>query len=134
MFDIVKKIGKVFRSKSDKTQSNVSLTKDHTLCSIHIELNYDNEISIRYFWPKFDEVNQEHIGTVANSFGTLLFLINNGLLKVDMVETLSHTIDPNNPFDNQFTESTLMQWLDLLNSTKNDPIVSPSTVFGQYKQ
>lgn len=134
MFDIVKKISKVFQSKSDETKLNASLTNDNILCSVHIELNYDNEISIRYFWPKFDKINQEHIDTVANSFGTLLFLINNGHLKADMVETLSHTVDPNNEFDSQFTESTLMQWLNLLSATKNDPIVSPSTVFGQYKQ
>lgn len=134
MFDIVKKIAKTFQTKTVKQQANTTLTNSNVLCSINIELNYNNDISIRYFWPKFEDSNQEHITTVAQNFGTLLFLINEGHLKPDMVETLSYTIDQNNQFDSQFTESTLLQWLDLLNSSKNDPIISPSTAFGQYKK
>lgn len=134
MFDIVKKIGQVFKTKLEPITHENAVADSNILCSVNIELHYDNEIGIRYFWPKFDEANYDHIKTVSQSFGTLLFLINEGHLKGDMVETLSHTVDKDNKFDSKFTETTLQQWLDLINVVRNDPIVPPSTVFGQYKQ
>jgi hypothetical protein len=119
--------------KNNTTESTSNKEKD-ILCSVNIELSYNNEISIRYFWPQFDSTNEDRINNIAQSFGTLLFLINEGHIKADMVETLSHTVDKDNVYDRQFTEEILQQWLDLINISKNNPIISPSTVFGQYKQ
>ena len=134
MFNIVQKIAQFFQTKIESRTNASGLADSNILCSVNIELNYDNEMSIRYFWPKFDDINHEHINLVSQGFGALLFLINDGYLKADMVETLSHTIDKDNKFDNKFAEATLQQWLDLINTVRNNPIISPSTVFGQYKQ
>jgi hypothetical protein len=132
MYNLVKKLKQaIYKDTAPESTNNKD---NHVLCSVNIELSYDNEIGIRYFWPQFDSTNEDRINNIAQSFGTLLFLINEGHIKADMVETLSHTVDKDNTYDRKFTEEILQQWLDLINISKNNPIVSPSTVFGQYKQ
>lgn len=127
------------------TKANNSLNlkakeeKENVLCSVSIELTHDGAIDLRYFWPKFDENNKEHIVTIAYRFGRLLYMINSGLLEKDMVDTLSNPKDKNNIFDREFTKNVLTEWLqamdeELNNRSNSDPVVSPSNVFGQYKQ
>lgn len=131
MFDFVKKIV----SKKQHTEQNNSVNlSNNVVCSINIELYDDNDIGIKYFWPKFDSQNHKHLIDIAQSFGTMLYLLNHGHIKFDMVETLSRTIDVNNKYDYEFTEETFRQWLSLINKNNNDPIVSPSIAFKQYKQ
>lgn len=123
-----------FFSKTNK-KNNTEETRDDILCSVNIELAHDGTIGIRYFWPKFTEKNDQHIYNIAHDFGILLYMINSGLLEKDMVETLAHTKDKDNVFDQQFTTYVLREWLKAVDSsTNNNPIVSPSNVFGQYKQ
>jgi hypothetical protein len=118
------KLGKIDEPKNKK--------QDNILCSVNVELMYDGTISIRYFWPKFDENNLKHINSVSRDFGTMLYMINNGYLEKDMIETLSHTIDKDNDFDKEFTKGCLAQWATNINY--EGPVISPTKVFGQYQK
>lgn len=126
MFKLIKSIFRGNRSETEQSTNSV-------LCSVNIELNYNQEISIKYFWPEFNKNNDSHLTDVAHSFGSLLYLVNHGHLKIDMIETLSHTVNPNNNYDIQFSEEVFKRWLDMISADKGNPMVSPSTVFKQYK-
>lgn len=109
------------------------LKKKH-LCGINIEINYDDSINIHCNWPNFDSINSQHLETIAKKYGTMLFMINNGLLKEDIIDTLIKFDDINNKYDAEFVNISLQEWLDLFTqNTHNTPLIKPSSVFKNYK-
>lgn len=127
MFNFIKKL---FNKKPNKTDTT------SFMCSINFELNHDGTINIICYWPNFDQNNMDKIAPVSLEFGTLLHMINNGMLKTEVINTLNSLTDKSNNFDNIFINMCLLKLIEYSekeNSTIScDPLVKPSSVFKQY--
>lgn len=109
-------------------------TKKKYLCSINFEINYDESINIYGHWPTFNTKNSQYIDSIAQQYGTMLFMLNNGLMKEDIVNTLTHFDDITNAHDAKFVNVSLKKWLDLFHeNTYGTPLIKPSSVFKNYK-
>ena len=110
-----------------------SLKRKH-LCSINIEINYDNSINVYCNWPTFNSINDQHLEPIAKRYGTMLFMLNNGFLKEDIINTLMKFDDINNKYDAEFVNVSLQEWLNLFTQNNhNTPLIKPSSVFKNYK-
>ena len=128
MFDKIKKL------MLDLLRWSAPTIKKKHLCSINFEINYDESINIYCNWPIFDTKNSQHISTVAKQYGTMLFMLNNGFMKEDIINTLIKFDDTGNEHDAKFVNVSLEKWLDLFNeNTYNTPLIKPSSVFKNYK-
>lgn len=127
MFNLFKKIF---------LKQNKPIENRNFMCSINFELNHDGTINIVCYWPNFNETNTDKILPVSSEFAILLHSINKGLLKKDIVSTLTSLIDKSNNFDDIFVHNCLSQWLDYVEppgaAIPNDPLIKPSSVFKQY--
>lgn len=128
MFNKIKKL------TLDLLKSSAPLMKKKHLCSINFEINYDESINIYCNWPVFNSRNSQHIDTIAKQYGTMLFMLNNGFIKEDIIDTLIKYDDTTNEYDAKFVNVSLEKWLDLFNkNTYNTPLIKPSSVFKNYK-
>jgi hypothetical protein len=106
------------------------------LCSLNFELNYDGTVNILCYWPNFDKLEPATIDNIASQYATMIFMMNNGLLKKDIVETLSDVMYSEEPFDAYFVHQVLSKWLEITEKTEqnkdNKPFIRPSSVFKNY--
>lgn len=137
MFNFLKQI---FSQKKEKTKIDNKITdKKDYLCSLNIELNYDNSINIVCYWPNLTGLEDDTIDNVANPYGILLYMLNSGLLNQDIIKALSNFED-NNLEDAYFVNKVLSKWLELASpkteSKKHntDPVIKPSSVFKNYSK
>lgn len=128
MFNFIQKILSKIKSNKDE--------KNPFMCSINFELNYDGTINIICYWPNFNNNNMDKIAPVSLEFSTLLHMINTGMLKTEIVNTLNTLTDKSNKFDNMFINMCLLKLIEYSEKdnliTSYEPLVKPSSVFKQY--
>jgi len=132
-----KLINKFFNKSNKNLTENSNRKNNNFLCSINFELNYDGTINILCYWPEFNDNNVENIKIVSTDFSMLIYMINNGFLKDDIIETFQHLINQDNPFDDVFISSVLNNISEHTEKHKQilsdmDPIIKPTNVFKQY--
>ena len=130
--DPIKEKGKE-EPKEEKYSTKIE--KDY-LCSLSLQLNYDGTVNIICYWPSFEKLEPSAIDSIANQYATMIFMANNGLLKKDIVETLSDVLGSEDPFDAYFVHQVLAKWLEITEKTEqtlnSKPFIKPSSVFKNY--
>jgi len=110
--------------------------KKDFLCSVNFELNFDNTVNIVCYWPDLDKLDEIMITNIANQYGALMFILENGSLREDIVSSLTSIADQNNVSDSFFVEKVLGAWIELkkkgLFNSSYDPVIKPSSVFKNY--
>lgn len=136
MFNFLKQI---FSQEKEKTEIKNQITeKKDYLCRLNIELNYDNSINIMCYWPDLIGLEDETIDNIANPYGILLHMLNNGLLNQDIIKALSN-FDQNSLEDSYFVNRVLSKWLEISSiktesKHNTDPVIKPSSVFKNYSK
>jgi hypothetical protein len=130
----------IFSKKKEKNKiDNKNIEKKDYLCSLNIELNYDNSINILCYWPNLKDLDEDIIDDIANPYAVLLYMLNGGLLNQDIIKSLSN-FENNNLEDSYFVNKVLSKWLELaspkIESKKHntDPVIKPSSVFKNYSK
>ncbi len=134
MFKIITKFLSYFtKDKNEETASN-----EESTCSIRFDLTAKNTINVLCYWPDLDKMNETEIDHLAKFYGTVIYLVDKGRLKEDIIEALSSVSAKNNPYDTYFVFETLNKWFKLVEQEENSksagPIIRPSSVFKNYIQ
>lgn len=133
MFNWLKKL---FTKRSNIIIPKTEGSKRDFLCSINFELNFDSTVNIVCYWPDLDKLDENMITNIANQYGALMFILDNGSLKEDIINSLTSIADRNNISDSFFVEKVLTAWIDLrkkaLSDNTYDSIMKPSSVFKNY--
>ena len=123
------------KEEPKENKPSIKIEKDY-LCSISLQLNYDGTVNIICYWPSFDKLEPSEIDSIASQYATMIFMTNNGLLKKDIVETLSDVLGSEDPFDAYFVHQVLAKWLEITEKTEqtlnSKPFIKPSSVFKNY--
>jgi|LakMenEpi03Aug12_release.lakeMendotaPanAssembly.Ray.scaffolds.fasta_scaffold419764_3 hypothetical protein len=123
-------------SKETKEDNIVTKIEKDYLCSLSLQLNYDGTVNIICYWPNFEKLEPSSIDDIASQYATMIFMVNNGLLKKDIVETLSDVLGSDEPFDAYFVHQVLEKWLEITEKTEkvinSKPFIKPSSVFKNY--
>jgi hypothetical protein len=106
------------------------------LCSINFELNFDNTVNIVCYWPDLDKLDETIVTNIANQYGALMFILDTGSLREDIISSLTAIADKNNVSDSFFVEKVLAAWIEIkkkgLLDNSYDPVIKPSSVFKNY--
>ena len=106
------------------------------LCSINFELNFDNTVNIICYWPDLDQLDETMVTNIANQYGALMFILDTGSLREDIITNLTAIADRDNVSDSFFVEKVLSAWIELkkkgLLDNSYDPVIKPSSVFKNY--
>ena len=134
MFKIITK----FLSYFTKPNTEDTISKEECTCSIRFDLTAKNTINVMCYWPDLDELNEKEIDHLAKFYGTVIYLVDKGRLKEDIIEALSSISSKNNASDTYFVFETLNKWFKLVEQEENSksagPIIRPSSVFKNYIQ
>jgi hypothetical protein len=106
------------------------------LCSLNFELGFNGQINITCYWPDLDNLNEPAIKLIAEQYAQMIYLIDNGFTKKDIIDTLYEVHTSNNPYDIFFVQEVLDNWVGYYNklqSKNSKPLIKPSNVFKQYK-
>lgn len=126
MFDIIKKL---FNRKKNKDKECVA--------SITFELGYNSNINIICSWPDLDKWSTDMIDILASQYGKLLYLIDSGATKREIVEVLSNkdNLKTGSIIDQEFTIKVLENWVfeSYADQTHKKPLVLPTNAFKNYK-
>lgn len=128
-----------FRKQKNIEDNKITTTpveeKPKYLCSVNVQLNADNTMDILCHWPDLDKLDELIINDIANRYATMIFLLDSGLLKKDIIDTLSSVCE-NNVHDTYFARQVLAKWLELFEkqnlTNSNQPLIKPSSVFKNY--
>jgi hypothetical protein len=113
-----------------------NLTKEKYICEINFKITNNQDIDIEFTHAGVQDSSVEDIASLAEICANLTVLLNNGLLKKQLLNTIKHykKQNMNNDkntllLDNILFFSTLLQ--DELKSIKKDnaPLIRPSSVF-----
>jgi hypothetical protein len=129
MFDKILKF--FYKSKDNNTKQETTI-ETQSLCKIAFELNMDGSANIICYWPEFNDKNKNSMPTIASEYGALLYMINNGLMQNDVVDTLSDPRNIVNEYDKSFIDKVFMRWFsytDIASSIDSKPLIKPSLVF-----
>lgn len=132
---------KLFNQKTniiiDDLQSQLEdLTKEKYVCEINFKVTDKQDIDIEFVHAGVQDSSVENISSLAEVCANLVVLINNGLLKKQLLNTIKHykKQNMNNDkntllLDNILFFNTLLQ--DELKNIKKDngPLIRPSAVF-----
>ena len=122
--------------KSNIQDKEPSIENRKFLCSLNFELGFDGIVNITCYWPDLDKVNEESIKLIADQYAKMICLIDSGLSKKDIIDTLYDVNLSNNPYDIFFVQEVLDKWVEYYNKlqVKNSkPLIKPSNVFKSYK-
>lgn len=106
------------------------------LCSLNFELGFDSKMNITCYWPDLNELNENTIKLIADQYAQMIFIVDNGLSKKDIIDTLYDVHTTNNPYDIFFVQEVLDKWVeyyDKAQSKSSKPLIRPTNVFKQYK-
>lgn len=106
------------------------------LCSLNFELGFDGLVSIKCYWPELEKLNEQAIQLLAEQYAQMIYSIDNGLAKKDIIDTLYDIHTTDNPYDIFFVQEVLDKWVeyyDKAQSKNSKPLIKPSNVFKQYK-
>lgn len=132
-------IKKIFTKKPNLStkENNIPIIPDKKfLCSLNFELGFDGLINIRCYWPDLEKLNESAIKLIAEQYAQMIYLIDNGLAKKDIIDTLYDVHTTNNAYDIFFVQEVLDKWVeyyDKAQSKSSKPLIKPSNVFKQYK-
>lgn len=126
-----KKILKYFQLK--KTNKIKEEPKSTKISSITFELNSKGGINILCEWPEFTSQNSEIIKDIAQSYATMLYSLNNGMLETDIFNTMKNC-DKSNVFNALFYENVLIEAMLIekqqqFRFMKHEPLIHPTQVF-----
>ena len=127
----------LFDNKSSSNKINdIIINKEQYLCEINFKLLYNSQIDIEIIPPDIKDSSIEDISFIAENCANLLVLINNGLLRKDLVNSIKkkkkkHMHHPKITllYDNILFFHNLLE--EELKSIKKEsgPIIRPSEVF-----
>lgn len=112
------------------------LESEHYVCEIHFQLTDSNDIDISFKHNNVSEYSVEQISLLAENCANLVVLVNNGLLKKELIGAIKQLkkANMNNDkttlfLDNVLFFNGLLQ--EELKSIKKEsgPLVRPSSVF-----
>lgn len=127
----------IYRLFSQKKQEIIedSNLKDY-ICEVNFKLTPDQNIDIEFLYDNVQDSSIDQISVLAESCANLIVLINNGLMKKNLLDTIKNykkqnmNNDKNTLFlDNILFFNNLLQ--DELKEIKkdNDPLIRPSMAF-----
>lgn len=120
----------------EKQQPSPIIPDKKFLCSLNFELGFDGLINITCYWPELENLNEPAIKLIAEQYAQMIYLIDNGLAKKDIIDTLYDVHKANNAYDIFFVQEVLDKWVeyyDKVQSKSLKPLIKPSNVFKQYK-
>lgn len=135
MISYIKKfLYKLFSQKKQETIEDRNL-KDY-ICEVNFKLTSDQNIDIEFLYDNVQDSSIDQISILAETCANLIVLINNGLMKKDLLNTIKNykkqnmNNEKNTLFlDNILFFNNLLQ--DELKAIKkdNDPLIRPSMAF-----
>jgi hypothetical protein len=134
-------LGFLFKKKSpiiiaQNPSSILDEIENKYICEITFQLTPNEEIDIGFFYTDVQDSSVEEISSLAEKFANLVVLVNAGLLKKQLIETIKHhkKLNMNNDkttllLDNVLFFNNLLQ--DELKAIKKEigPLIKPSSVF-----
>jgi len=115
------------------SRSSTNKADNHSfICSLNLELTIEDSINILCYWPDLDKLSHESIKALASKYATLIYLIDSGQMKREIIETLLSVNKKNNIEDAMFIECLLKNWSGLVDKNEN-AVIKPSNVFKNYK-
>jgi hypothetical protein len=133
---IIEWIYKKTRPEQQKNTTTPIIVDKKFLCSLNFELGFDGFINIQCYWPDLDTLDEIMIKRIADQYAKMIYAVDSGLSKKDIIETLYDVHNKNNPYDIFFVQEVLDKWVEYYDNEQSKnfkPLIKPSNVFKQYK-
>lgn len=121
--------------KPEIKEKTTNLDNKKFLCSLNFELGFDGIVNITCYWPDLEKLDEKSIKLIADQYSKMIFAVDSGLVKKDIIDTLYDVHLSNNPYDVFFVQEVLDKWLEYYNKVQaknSKPLIKPSNVFKQY--
>lgn len=123
-----------FFKKTKNIKPKSELTPKHAILRCNFLIDSSEKVRVSFDWPKnINESNLEEISYISSYF---LFLLNNGFLKDEILNSLKNSHDPtdaimyqNIMFHSRFIEIEAKSIIESKNTS--DPLIKPSAVFSR---
>lgn len=120
---------KIFNKKKTGDNNNIGFVK--------FSITTDDDVVTELYWPDFTDKSYDSINNISKSFGALIYGINNGYLKNELINTLKQAKIQNPTDKDHYFLDCINDQIDylLMNSRQNHnsyyhkSMVPPSSVF-----
>lgn len=127
--------------QKSKRISNTNQSSEYKIAELSFQLTNDSNIDIAYSLPEFTHLTAEQMLILSEKYAKFLMIINDGLLKEDIIQTLENSVkNSENPDDHLFWENVMIN-LGILHvealsakkqkDKKDQPTVRPLYAFGR---